>query len=87
MYTKTVTVTNAAGLHARPATMFIQQAGAFKSNITVEYGRNHTNAKSLLGVLALGVDQGAEITLSASGPDEKPAVDTLAAMIAADFAE
>ena len=69
------------GLHARPATYFIQKANEFKSGIWVEKEERRVNAKSLLGVLSLGIVQGTTITLIADGTDEKEAVDALADLI------
>ena len=85
MYTKTAVVNNQVGLHARPATFFIQKANEFKSSIWVEVGERRVNAKSLLGVLSLGIVKGTEITLIANGPDEEEAVEALAALLASDF--
>ena len=81
MYSKTAAVKNAVGLHARPATFFIQKANEFKSNIWVEKDERRVNAKSLLGVLSMGITRDMEITLIASGSDETEAVETLAALI------
>ena len=58
------------GLHARPATFFIQRANSFKSSIWVEKDERRVNAKSLLGVLSLGIVKGTKITLIADGTDE-----------------
>lgn len=85
MYTKTAVVNNQVGLHARPATFFIQKANEFKSSIWVEVEERRVNAKSLLGVLSLGIVKGTEITLIANGPDEEEAVKALAALLASDF--
>ncbi len=85
MYTKTAVVNNQVGLHARPATFFIQKANEFKSSIWVEVEERRVNAKSLLGVLSLGIVKGTEITLIANGPDEEEAVEDLAALLASDF--
>ena len=85
MYTKTAVVNNHVGLHARPATFFIQKANEFKSSIWVEVEERRVNAKSLLGVLSLGIVKGTEITLIANGPDEEEAVEALAALLASDF--
>ena len=85
MYTKTAVVNNQVGLHARPATFFIQKANEFKSSIWVEVEERRVNAKSLLGVLALGIVKGTEITLIANGPDEEEAVEALATLLASDF--
>ena len=81
MYTREITVKNEVGLHARPATYFIQKANEFKSGISVEKEERRVNAKSLLGVLSLGIVQGTTITLIADGVDEKEAVDALADLI------
>ena len=85
MYTKTAVVNNQVGLHARPATFFIQKANEFKSSIWVEVEERRVNAKSLLGVLSLGIVKGTEITLIANGPDEEEAVEALTALLASDF--
>ena len=74
MYTKEATVNNQVGLHARPATFFIQKANEFKSSIWVEKEERRVNAKSLLGVLSLGIVQGTVIQLIADGPDADAAV-------------
>ena len=87
MYTQEITVNNEVGLHARPATFFIQKANEFKSSIWVEKEERKVNAKSLLGVLSLGIVKGTTIQLIADGPDEKEAVEALHKMISADFAE
>ena len=81
MYTKEVTVSNEVGLHARPATYFIQKANEFKSGIWVEKEERRVNAKSLLGVLSLGIVKGTVITLIADGSDEIAAVDALSELV------
>ncbi len=81
MYTREITVKNEVGLHARPATYFIQKANEFKSGIWVEKEERRVNAKSLLGVLSLGIVQDTAITLIADGVDEKEAVDALVDLI------
>ena len=81
MYTKEVTVNNEVGLHARPATYFIQKANEFKSRSWVEKEERRVNAKSLLGVLSLGIVKGTTITLIADGSDENAAVDALSELI------
>jgi len=87
MYEKKATIMKQVGLHARPATFLIQKANEFKSNIWVEKDERRVNAKSLLGVLSLGVAQGAAINIIADGTDEKEAVETLCELINSDFAE
>ena len=81
MYSKEVTVTNSVGLHARPATFFIQKSNEFKSSIWVEKGDRRINAKSLLGILSLGIIKGTEIKIIADGVDEKAAVSSLINLI------
>ena len=85
MITKEAVINNQVGLHARPATFFIQKANEFKSSIWVEVEERRVNAKSLLGVLSLGIVKGTEITLIANGPDEEEAVEALATLLASDF--
>ena len=87
MVSKNVVVNNQVGLHARPATFFIQKANEFKSSIWVEKEERRVNAKSLLGVLFLGIVKGTAITLIAEGVDEVAAVDTLAELVESNFAE
>lgn len=81
MYTREITVKNEVGLHAGPATYFIQKANEFKSGIWVEKEERRVNAKSLLGVLNLGIMKDTTVTLIADGSDEKEAVDALAELI------
>ena len=81
MFTQEVTVNNEVGLHARPATYFIQKANEFNSGIWVEKEERRVNAKSLLGVLSLGIVKGTAITLIADGPDAKEAVEALAQLV------
>ena len=87
MYVKEAVVNNQVGLHARPATFFIQKANEFKSSIWVEKDERRVNAKSLLGVLSLGIVKGTAINLIADGADEKEAVDALAELISSNFSE
>ncbi len=87
MFVKDVVVQNQVGLHARPATFFIQKANEFKSSIWIEKEERRANAKSLLGVLSLGIVKGMTITLLADGTDEAEALDGLAALIDTGFAE
>ena len=84
---KDVLVQNQVGLHARPATFFIQKANAFKSSIWVEKDERRVNAKSLLGVLSLGIVGGTSIDIIADGSDEQEAVDSLVALVESGFAE
>ena len=87
MYTREITVKNEVGLHARPATYFIQKANKYKSGIWVEKEERRVNAKSLLGVLSLGIVKGTAITLIADGTDEKEAVGALVELVKDNFGE
>lgn len=86
MYMKEVVVQNQVGLHARPATFFIQKANEYKSSIWVENDSRRVNAKSFLGVLSLGITKGLNITIIAEGPDEEEAVAELSELISSNFA-
>ena len=81
MITKEVTVKNSVGLHARPATFFIQKANTYKSSVWVEKDERRVNAKSLLGVLSMGIVCGTTITLIADGADEEEALAGLVELI------
>ena len=88
MYVKEVMVQNQVGLHARPATFFIQKANEFKSSIWVEKEEERrVNAKSLLGVLSLGIVGGTNIKIIADGADEEAAVDSLVRLVQSGFSE
>mgnify|MGYP003484728128 FL=1 len=87
MYVKDVTVQNQVGLHARPATFFIQKANEFKASIWLEKEERRVNAKSLLGVLSLGIMGGTTIRIIAGGADEETAVDELVKLVESGFAE
>ena len=87
MISKEVLINNQLGLHARPATFFIQKANEFKSSIWVEKDERRVNAKSLLGVLSLGIVKGTTITLIADGSDQEEAIETLSKLIDSDFTE
>ena len=87
MITKEAVINNQVGLHARPATFFIQKANEFKSSIWIEKDERRINAKSLLGVLSLGIIKGMTMDIAADGPDEQEAIDTLVALINSDFSE
>ena len=85
MFMKETTVNNQVGLHARPATFFIQKANESKSSIWVEKDDRRVNAKSLLGVLSLGIVKGTAINLIADGPDEEAAINALVELINSEF--
>ena len=87
MFSKEVIVQNQVGLHARPATFFIQKANEFKSSIWIEKDERRVNAKSLLGVLSLGIVGGINIRIIADGTDEETAVESLVKMVESGFTE
>ena len=87
MISREVTIKNSVGLHARPATFFIQKANSFQSSIWVEREDRRINGKSLLGVLSLGIVKGMSITIIADGADEEEAIEGLATLIDTGFNE
>ena len=87
MCVKDVVIHNQVGLHARPATFFIQKANEYKSSIWVEKDERKVNAKSLLGVLSLGIVGGTTIKIIADGSDEKEALDGLVSLVESGFAD
>lgn len=87
MISRNVTIQNSVGLHARPATFFVQKANSFKSSIWIEKEDCRVNAKSLLGVLSLGITKGTEIKLIADGADENSAIDGLSELVDSEFGE
>ena len=87
MVSREILINNNIGLHARPATFFIQKANSYKSSIWVEREERRVNAKSLLGVLSLGIVKGMTITVIADGPDENEAVEGLNELIEKGFAD
>ena len=87
MCVKDVVIKNQVGLHARPATFFIQKANEYKSSIWVEKDDRKVNAKSLLGVLSLGIVGGATIRIMSDGSDEKEALDGLVELVDSGFSD
>ena len=87
MISRNVTIQNTVGLHARPATFFVQRANAFKCSIWMEKADRKVNAKSLLGVLSLGVMKGTSVTLIADGADENEAMESIVELINSGFEE
>ena len=85
MFIKEVTVKNQIGLHARPATFLIQKANEFKSSIWVEREERRVNAKSLLGVLSLGIVGDSTIRIIADGAEEQAAVEALVKLVETGF--
>ena len=87
MYTQEITVNNEVGLHARPATFFIQKANEFKASIWIEKEERRVNAKSLLGILSLGIVGGTQIKIIADGSDEQVAVNALVDLVESGFSD
>ena len=87
MFVKEAVVSNQVGLHARPATFFTQKANEFKSSIWIEKDERRINAKSLLGVLSLGIIKGMTMDIAADGPDEQEAVEALEQLINTNFSD
>ncbi len=87
MYIKEVMVQNHVGLYARPATFFIQKANEYKASIWVEKDERRVNAKSLLGVLSLGIVGGTVIKIIADGADEEDAVEDLVKLVESGFTD
>lgn len=84
---RSVIVTHKVGLHARPASIFVQTASKFASEISISCEDRTANAKSILTVLTLGAHQGAEITIKTEGEDAQEALDTLVALVENNFGE
>lgn len=85
MIQREVKITNNSGLHARPATFFIQKANTYRSGVWVVKDDRKVSAKSLLGVLSIGIAKGMTITLVADGDDEQAAIDGLVELIETGF--
>lgn len=81
MINKTITVKLATGLHARPAALFVQEANKYSSDIFIQKGDKKVNAKSIMGIMSLAINSGAEITIIAEGKDEEQAVEKLIEII------
>ena len=84
MFTKEVIVRCESGLHNKQVTYFVQKANEFRSTVCLESENRRMNAKSLLGIMSLGIVTGAVVTLSAEGPDAEDAVNALEAMLQRD---
>lgn len=87
MISETITITNETGLHARPASVFVNTASKFRSELMLQKGEKQVNAKSILGVLSLGISKGTEISISAEGPDEEEAIRALLELASSNFNE
>jgi phosphocarrier protein len=87
MTEKTITITNRAGIHARPSALLVQTTKNYKSNIYFEKGSDRINAKSIMGIITLGAAYGTELKIIADGDDEEDAVEALAKLFASKFEE
>jgi phosphocarrier protein len=87
MTERTVTVTNQAGIHTRPASIIVRTASSFDADIIIQRGAYEINGKSVIGVMTLAAEQGAKLTLRADGSDEKEALAALADLFARGFGE
>lgn len=91
MLTKEVAIRNASGFHIRPAQLFTEKATTFQSKIIVNFCKGADTAvadgKSILGLMTLGLEKGSVITLSADGPDEQEALDSLVELVESGFGE
>lgn len=81
MYEKSVTIKNEIGLHARPASLFIQEAIRYQSDIEVVKDDKKYNGKSIMGILSMSASKGQTITIRATGEDEEAAVDALVDLV------
>ena len=84
---KTLKIENKTGLHARPASMFVQAANKFQSKIKISAKGKTVDAKSILMIMSLGLTQGTELTISAEGPDAADALAALTKLIEDKFGE
>lgn len=87
MISNEITINHAVGLHARPASMFVQTAQKFSSTVSVTSGEKTINAKSILSLLGLGVTKGTTIKITADGADENEVLDALKKLIESNFGE
>ena len=83
----TTTIENKTGIHARPASVFVQKASSFKSKVQIKAKGKTVYAKSILMIMSMGLTKGTEITLVADGPDEKEAVAALKKLVDDKFGE
>ena len=87
MVERTVTIVNKNGVHARPAAEIVKTAGRFASDVTIVRDDLEVNGKSIMGVMMLAAECGADITLRADGPDAQEAVDAIATLVESKFGE
>jgi len=81
MITKEITITNSSGFHARPASLWVQMASRYKSNIKLKFNNSEVNGKSILGILSLGLGAGSKFELIVDGEDELDAAEKLETLV------
>lgn len=81
MILKEITITNSSGLHARPASLWVQMASRYKSSIKIKTNDSEVDGKSILGILSLGLASGSQFQLIAEGDDEQEAAENLEALV------
>ena len=81
MKEKVIEITNRTGIHARPASLIVQKASEFDSEVSIVKDNKQINAKSIMGVMSLGISQSTKITLKAEGPDEEEVINQLEDLI------
>ncbi|CAM4333730.1 MULTISPECIES: phosphocarrier protein HPr [Jeotgalicoccus] len=84
METKSFLIIDETGIHARPATILVQTATKFESDIELEYNSKKVNLKSIMGVMSLGVGKGAEVTIYADGKDEEEAIEAISETLSSE---
>lgn len=82
-----IRVINTLGVHARPASMIVETALRFQSNVYMQYKGNMVNAKSIMGLLTLGAAQGSQLTVICTGPDAQDALEAIRQLFATGFGE
>lgn len=87
MITKKLTIQNKLGIHARPAAQFVRVASRFQADVSVEKDDEAVDGKSIMGLMMLAVGWGAEISVTADGPDENEAMEALEALVNSKFGE
>lgn len=81
MKEQTFTITAETGVHARPATLLVNKAGQYESEVEVSYNDKTVNLKSIMGVMSLGIPKGAAVKVTATGGDEEDALNGVAEII------
>ncbi len=85
MQKSTITIQHQEGVHTRPASIFVREAGKFKSEVTLSCEGVSVNGKSIMGLLMLALGPGSEVLLTTEGPDEEGAIETLSELLSGRF--